>query len=224
MLIALVATLATAGAVAFATQVSTAGGLAGPLALVGVLAALGVLAAFRLSREGELGELVRPRRGDLALGALVATLSYLASLGLANVLAPRGTARELWLSRVYLQVGDPAALARHYVAATALVMTLGALEELVFRGLVRASLEASLGSRRAYPLTALASALAWAPTIVTLRAPGGAPNPLVFLAALGTSLVFGAMVGRLGRLSVAMYAHGFFAWVILVQFPLWRLG
>ena len=77
-------------------------------------------------------------------------------------------------------------------------MAVAALEEISWRGFVYSLLEERLGTRRAWPATAVLYALAHLPTVFLLRDPFAGPNPLVVLAALGCGLVWGLIVARTG--------------------------
>jgi membrane protease YdiL (CAAX protease family) len=85
-------------------------------------------------------------------------------------------------------------------------------------------LEQKVGPRRAWPLTAALQAVAYGATIYQLRDPFAGPNPLVVIAVLGCGLVWGFVVARTRRLPIAVLSHALFAWAVLVQFPLFRLG
>ena len=126
--------------------------------------------------------------------------------------------------RVYLQVGDPEMLQRHMLVVSLGVCTVAALEEISWRGYVFPILEERLGTRRAWPATAVLYAVAHLPTMVLLRDAFAGPNPLVVLAALGCGLVWGLVVARTGRLPVAIVSHVLFTWGVVLQFPLWRLA
>jgi CAAX protease family protein len=94
------------------------------------------------------------------------------------------------------------------------------MEELSWRGLVYSILEERMGTRRAWPATAVLYAAAHLPTLILLRAPFAGPNPLLVIAALGCGLIWGLLVARTGRLPVAIASHALFTWGIVLQFPL----
>jgi membrane protease YdiL (CAAX protease family) len=183
-----------------------------------------VLAVLRMQREGTLSEKLRPRSGDLTFGAIVTVMLLLGAVAGRTVLAPHGSARVGWLIRVYQQIGDPDALQRHMVSVSLAVVVVASLEEISWRGLVFPALEDSLGTRRAWPATALLYAVAHLPTMFILRDPFAGPNPLVVIAALGCGLVWGLIVVRTGRLPVAIISHALFTLAIAIHFPLWRLA
>jgi membrane protease YdiL (CAAX protease family) len=183
-----------------------------------------ILAVFRMKRNGTLSEKLRFRSGDLTFGAVVALMLFFGALAGRMLLAPHGSLREGWIIRIYLQVGDPEILQRHLLAVSLAVCTVAALEEVSWRGYVYPILEERLGTRRAWPATAVLYAVAHLPTMVLLRDPFAGPNPLVVLAALGCGLVWGLVVARTGRLPVAIISHTLFTWGVVLQFPLWRLA
>jgi len=184
---------------------------------------LTVLALLRMKRQGTLSEALRPRSGDLTFGALVAVMLFFGALAGRMFLAAHGTVREAWIVRIYLQVGDPETLQRHMLALSLAVGAVAILEEISWRGFVYPVLEERLGTRRAWPATAVLYAAAHIPTMFVLRDPFAGPNPLIVLAALGCGLVWGLVVARLGRLPVAIVSHALFTWAVVLQFPLWRL-
>ncbi len=183
-----------------------------------------VMAVLRMRKEGSLSEKLRPRSGDLTFGAVVTVMLLLGALAGRSFLAPHGSVRVGWLIRLYQQVGDPEALQRHMVGVSLAVVIVACLEEITWRGLVFPALEDSLGTRRAWPATAILYATAHLPTMFILRDPFAGPNPLVVIAALGCGLVWGLIVARTGRLPVAMISHSLFTLAIAIHFPLWRLA
>ena len=185
---------------------------------------LSIAAVVQMQRDGTLGIKLRPRSGDVSFGAIIALMLFFGSMAGRMVLAPHGSVREAWIMRVYLQIGDPETMQSRIVLVSAVVMLVAALEEVAWRGFIYATLEERLGSRRAWPITAVLYALASLPTVFLLRDPFAGPNPLIFLAALGCGLVWGLVVARTGRLPVAIISHALFSWCVAVQFPLWRLG
>ncbi len=213
-------TLATAVVMTFAFDPDRAGTPAMLIAIGLLYAGLTGLALHRLDQRGELRRRFRPAGGDLALGAVTAGLLYGAARLVEHALAAHGTPQEAWVMRLYLQLGDPQAAGRVLVGGA--VFVVAALEEIVWRGLVMRSLEAVLDRFRALALTSVLFALAHRPTLYLLRDPGAGYNPLVVLAALGCSLIWGAVYLRTTRLVPAIFAHAFFSWAI-VEFPIWRL-
>jgi len=217
-----VAAVLVAAAMTLAMQKSMAGSPLALLALGVPYAVLAVLAILYLRREGTLGDKLRPRSGDLTFGALVTVMLFFGAIAGRKLLAPHGSIREAWVMRVYLQIGDPF-LQQRVVGVSFAVIVVAILEELAWRGLVYTLVEERLGTRRAWPATAVLYAAAHLPTLVLLADPYAGPNPLVVLAALGCGLVWGLIVARTGRLPVAIFSHALFTWCVAVQFPLWRL-
>jgi membrane protease YdiL (CAAX protease family) len=213
-------TIASGAVITFAFDPARAGQPA-MLASIGALyALLTIVALVRLHRRGELAARFRPVSGDMTFGAVTAGLLYGAGRIVAMLLAGHGSPREAWIVRLYLQIGDVDAAGRGLVGAS--VFAVAALEEIVWRGLVMRTLCDALGARRGLVYSSLLFALAHVPTAYLLRDPTAGPNPLVVVAALGCSLVWGALVLRTGRLLPALLAHALFSWSI-IEFPMWRL-
>jgi hypothetical protein len=193
------------------------------VALGAPYAAASALALWRMHRRGEMGALLRPRSGDLTYGAIAAAVLFFGALLGRFALAPHGTGREGWLVRIYLQIGNPEMLQRHFAIVGVAVVLLAIFEEITWRGLVYGALKERLGARKAWPFAAVLYAAAHAPTIILLRDVAGY-NPLLCLCALGCGLVWGVLVASTERLPVAMFSHALFLWLVTCQFPLWRLG
>jgi uncharacterized protein len=217
-----------AALVAAAVSIAMRGALSGSVVAFLVLAApytvLTVLAVLYMKREGNLGEKLRPRAGDLTFGALITVMLFFGAMAGRKFLAPHGSVRDGWIIRIYLQIGDPEVLQHRIVAVSLAVGLVAVLEEISWRGLIFSLLEERLGTRRAWPATAVLYAAAHLPTMLLLRDPFAGPNPLIVLAALGCGLVWGLTVARTGRLPVAIISHALFTWCVAVQFPLWRLA
>ncbi len=223
MLIALVVAAMVAASMSVAMRPDAAGTtlvLAAPGALYAVLS---VLAVLQMRRDGTLSEKLRPRSGDLTFGALGTVMLYMGAIAACMFIAPKGSVRETWIMRIYLQIGDPEALQHRVVYISLAVAAVAILEEISWRGLVFSALEERLGTRRAWPVTAALYALAHLPSVFLLRDPFAGPNPLIVIAALGCGLVWGLVVARTGRLPVALFSHALFTWCVAIQFPLWRL-
>lgn len=186
-----------------------------------VLAALGI---YRMHKDGDLEEKLRPRSGDLAIATLIALLLYFGTMGGKYLLAPAGSPREQWLMRFYLQIGDPLTLKQHFLPISAGIAIIAALSEIAFRGLGYRIAEDKWGTRRAFPTIIGLYALAHLPTLFVLSVPGVGWNPLVFFTALGGGIVWTFLVASTGRLIVAIISHALFAWLVIMQFPLWKLG
>lgn len=188
---------------------------------VSLLACYGVLAAvaiYRLWDEGLLRQVFALKRGDFSLG-VVSGLLLLASAWLGQaVLTPEGTPQRMWLAYVHLLVGDPARL-RHSILLTLALLTIAALEEVVWRYMVLDALMQRFGSRRAPPLAAFLYGVGLLPTSYTLSGVAG-PNPLLPLAALGSGLVWSFMGSLVGRLPPLIISHMTFSYFIATQFRL----
>ena len=187
-------------------------------------ALLAGLAIARMWKDGELGEKLRPRSGDLAKGAFIAMLLYLGAMAGTYLLSPIGSPREQWLMRLYLQIGDPELFQRNFVPMSLLVASIAALEEIAWRGLGFGIAEQKWGTRRAFPIVTALYGAAHLPSLIVLAVPGVGWNPLLFLAAVGCGIVWSFLVAKTGRLPIAIFSHAMFTWLVTVQFPLWRLG
>ena len=212
MKIAVAVTLVIAGAMAFSFRDDVAGtplfwvGLAVPHAL---LSAFGV---YRFHKDGELVTVLRPRAGDISIGALIAAALLGAGWLVKNGLFGPTSERSGWLLRLALQLGGASPSAK-LLAAIAGIAT---LEELVWRGLVLHSLTESVGTRRAWPLATLGYALAHVPTVFVLAIPGAGPNPVLLFAAAGCGLVWSFVASLMGRLPAVVISHALFSYVAFV--------
>lgn len=178
---------------------------------------LGAVSVVRLRARGEMS-LLRPRSGDLSIGALVAFLLYGMAYAFHALVTAPGHTGEGWIVRVYLMLGDPFSDGRHLVAIS--VAVIGALEELCWRGLVFPALESRLGSLRAALLGVLLFAAAHLPTLHRLADPTAGLNPLLVVAALGCGAAWTYLRWRVDRLVPVLLSHALFTWAI-VEFPLW---
>lgn len=213
---ALGVTLAVAVTFHLSFQPERAGSWVSFAGLGACYAVLGTIALLRLRARDELW-LLRPRAGDLTVGALVAFLLYGVTFATHALLTAPGSPRHGWILRIYVLLGDPFSDTRHLVAGG--VALVGVLEELTWRGLVTPMLERRHGELWA-PLAASALfALAHLPTLELLADPVAGPNPLVVLAALGCGLVWSYLRWRTERLVPVLLSHGLFTWLI-VEFPL----
>jgi membrane protease YdiL (CAAX protease family) len=204
-------------AVGFAFRPELAGSWAFWAALGACYVSLGLFVAWTLWRRGRLRALVMVRAGDLTWGVLVAGALLVSSWAGRALLAPPGSEQYAWLLGLYLQLGDPDALQRSALL-TLLLIGIAVLEELVWRGGVLEMLSERVGARRAWVATALAYALAHAPTLYTLRAPEAGLNPLLMIAALGCGLCWSFMTRMFQRLPPAMISHAVFTYFTATQF------
>ncbi len=187
------------------------------LILASAYVLLSALALYAMWDEGTLVDRLKPRWGDISLGALTAILLLVASWGARSVLAPAGTPQNVWLLHVYLQIGPPDRIQRS-VQLTLLVLMVPLLEELVWRGLVLDRLTQRLGQRRAWPLAALLYAVALLPSVFLLSDPGAGWNPLLVIAALGCGIVWSFMASISGRLPPVIISHVAFTYFSALQF------
>jgi uncharacterized protein len=204
-------------AMSFAFRLELAGTPTFWLSLVVPYLLLAAVAVKRLWDDGTLLDVLGPRWGDLSVGALTGALLLLASFGARAVLAPAGSQRLAWLFRIYAQIGDPDAVQRSALYTGALFLVV-VCEELVWRSLVLDELSERFGTRRAWPLCALAYGVTALPTLFTLRDPLAGYNPLLVTAALGCGIVWTFLAHIKGRLVPAIIAHAVFTYFSLVQF------
>ncbi|MEO7093114.1 MAG: CPBP family intramembrane glutamic endopeptidase [Polyangiales bacterium] len=163
-----------------------------------------------LRRDEVLSELIRPVPGDLTKGILAAALCLGALYGVALLgikLAPATCSRDL-LGIVRVAASVPTMTRGIGVVVFSLV------EELVWRGAVRHSLEERVGSSRA---TWMASGLFFIAMVPSLH-----PSLIVAAAILGVATAF--VVARFRRLTVAAIVHAFFTWITveLILPTLWQ--
>jgi membrane protease YdiL (CAAX protease family) len=91
-------------------------------------------------------------------------------------------------------------------------------EKFVWRSLVLDELTARSGTRRGWPLAALAYGVTARPTLYTLRDPVAGYNPLLVTAALGGGIVWSFFASLNGHLVPVIIAHAVFSYFSLVQF------
>ncbi|MDI1450657.1 CPBP family intramembrane glutamic endopeptidase [Polyangium sp. 6x1] len=188
----------------------------GSLAIV--YTALAAFTVWRLRARGELDEQLRPRGGDLTVGAVVAAVLYGVATGVHLLVTSPPSPRAAWIMHVYATLGDPAAEGRHLLGGA--VFVVAALEELVWRGLVQRALLAPFGWLRAWLLQAALFGVAHLPTMFLLGDARVGPNPLLVAAGVAYSLVWGRLAMRMDRLPPALFAHALFTWGVF-EFPIW---
>ena len=145
---------------------------------------------------------------------------YAAGWAFARFVAPVGSAREIWLVSLYSQIGDPQVLRAQAPLVGIAILVVSACEEILWRGMVTQLLADRVGSRGAWIFAAGLYALAYVPTMWSLRS-GVGLNPVLVVAALGGGLLWGAMARAFGGLAPSIIAHAFFDWAILMMLPLW---
>ncbi len=187
------------------------------IALGSAYLATSAYALHRLKTRREIS-LIRPRSGDVSIGAVVAVLLYGLVYATHVVFTAKGP-RAGWVFSVYMLLGDPFSDRHHFVALG--LALIGVLEELTWRGLVLPLIEERSGTLRASVTTSILYAAAHMPTMFLLSNPMAGPNPMLVLAALGCGLVFSYLRFRTERLAPVLLAHGLFTWAI-VEFPIWR--
>lgn len=216
--------LVTAVASYFAFQSQHSGQPAFLALAVGPTLALALVGAYWAMREELLREWLTPRWGDFSRGVVGAVLLMAGAWGFARVVTPTGSPREIWLVTLYGQFGDPKVLQARGAEVAAAIGCTALAEEIVWRGMVTQLLADRVGTRASWIWAGVLYALAYVPTMWSLRGgPGFAGlDPVLVLGALGAGLLWGAM-GRAfgGRLAPLVLAHGLFDWAVLMMFPLW---
>jgi uncharacterized protein len=208
MKIALLAVALVGTGLGLAFRESVAGSTVMWLWLGAPYLAMAAFALRRLYDDGTLGDVLRPRSGDLTIGFLIAGALYGGAWTLHHFVVRAGSPQILWLYRLALSLGS----ARPSPALFGLVALVALLEEIVWRGLVLSALADSLGTRRAWPAAAVAYALAHVPTVIVLGDPVAGPNPVLVLAAFGCGLVWSFAVSLSGRLPPVMVSHAIFSY------------
>lgn len=183
---------------------------------------LGLLTLGRMYRDGTLLDLFRWRGGDITFGAALALgIGAVLYLGKSVLIAP-GSAGELWLLRIYMQLGSISSSSTTIAWTSAAILAIALLDELTWRGLVQQILEERIGVRRGWIVCAILYGIAHVPAAIQLDMPTAGRNPLPVLASVFVALVLGFLVGRIQRLPPALIAHAMLSYAITMQFRLWR--
>lgn len=178
-----------------------------------------VVCVRRLVRDGELGDKLVPRWGDMTAGGLSGAV-LLAMVWFAQArLAPSGSMQNRWLIRVFEHTGELAWLERIWWAVLLAVVVVSVLQELVWRGLVLPTIEAKVGTRRAWPIAGLLYGCGFVPSLWLLRTEAGL-NPLVVAIGILGGFVWSFMAARSSRLVPSILSHVIFVWFFVVQFRL----
>jgi len=208
-------------AVAFAFRPDSAGSIRFVAIYGGISVALAVVGAVRAFRDGELSDWIRPAFGDFTSAFFATALLFGASYAFAKYVVLPGDVRTGWLSRLYLQMGDPIVLRSRVVVVAAIIIVVAVAEEILWRGLVTTLLAEIGGSRRAWIYAAFLYALAHVPTLWLLSDTRAGLNPLVVLGALGCGLVWGGLARHKGRLVPGALSHILFDWCVIMMFRFW---
>jgi membrane protease YdiL (CAAX protease family) len=166
-------------------------------------------------------ERLKPKAGDATLGIFSAATLFVCAYGFTKTVMPMTSPRAAWLALLYAQMGDPEQLRGHATRLFVGLVLVAAAEEIVWRGVVTDLLAPQVGSRVAWVVSAVLYAVAYVPTMWSLRSPTAGLDPLLPIAAIGAGLVWGAMAKRFGRLIPSIISHAMFDWVIVVMFRLW---
>jgi hypothetical protein len=207
----------SAAAIGFAFRPALAGTPGFWLSLLVPYMALAALALYRMWDEGTLLDVLKPRWGDLSIGAVIAALLLIGSWVARSALAPAGTPRQGWVLRVYLQLGDAEAIQRS-VWLTGAILLLPLCDELAWRGLLLPELATRVGTRRAWPLATLLYGAAATPTLFTLADPSAGLNPLIVTTAVGCGLFWTFATSLTGRLPPVIVSHMAFSYFSVAQF------
>jgi membrane protease YdiL (CAAX protease family) len=214
-------TILVGTAAAFAFRASNAGSAKLVLIYGGVTIALAIAGMIRAWRDGELMEWITPAFGDFTSAFFATALLFAGSYVFAKYLILPGEARTGWLSRLYLQLGDPAVLRSKATFVGAAICIVAIAEEILWRGLVTTLFAEIAGSRRAWIYAAILYSIAHVPTMWLLADARGGLNPLLVIAALGCGFVWGALARRNGRLVPGMISHALFDWCVIMMFRFW---
>lgn len=217
MILVVVALLLLTGTIGMAFRPEWASTMGFWWILLGPHLLVAAYAASYLRRKGRLADLMRPRFGDLTLGALVGVVLLVASWAGRETLAGVGTPQQAWLLNIYFQAGDPEVV-ESSVLITTIILTIVLCEDLIWRGWVLDQTTTSFGERRGWPLATLLYGATMIPTVVTLAAPVAGPNPLLLVAALFCGLVWTFMAHLIGRLPPVLISHAIFTYFSIVQF------
>lgn len=183
---------------------------------------LAIVSLLRMHRTRTMREQLAPRWGDISLGVGSALGLYALTWAGRVWITPSGSAREAWLMRVYLQVGDPMVIQSNLTLMGAAILAVAACDELAWRGLVQPALDEKLGSRRSWAATGLLYGVSFLPSAWWLRDAVG-PNPLVVLAAVFGGVVWSLLVARSQRLVPSILSHGLYLWFVVAQFRLFAV-
>lgn len=218
-LAAIVATIAVAAHFAF--QVERAGTVSFVVTMAAPTLIFAGYGLHKAWQDGILRSWFTVRSGDFSRGFAAAGVLFGLAYAASRIIAPVGSARESWLARLYLQLGDPSMLRKSVWFVVLVIVVMSVAEEVLWRGLVTTLLEERIGTTRAWVWSAVLYAIAHVPTVWGLRDPVAGANPFLPLAALGAGLLFGGMARRFERLLPSIVAHALFDWTVLMMFRLW---
>jgi len=178
------------------------------------LAALGVR---KMHRDGELWDRLQPKWGDtsasIGSAALLLALAWIAG----RSIAPAGSTRHEWLTRLYAQAGASSALEQHWALVVVVVLVIALVDEIGWRGFVFPALEDRWGTRIAWPVCGLVYGFALVPSVYVLRTEAGF-NPLVLAVGLLAGVVWSFLTARTQRLVPSIVSHAVFLWFVILQF------
>lgn len=215
-------TIAVGVAAGFAFRVGNAGSAKLVFIYGGVTSALAIVGCIRAYRDGELGDWLRPAFGDFTSAFFATALLFAGAYAFSKYIVLPGDVHTGWLSRLYLQMGDPPELRKHAAFVGSAICIIAIAEEIVWRGFVTTLFAEIAGSRRAWIYAAVLYSLAHVPTMWLLADTRAGLNPLIVFAALGCGLVWGAVVRyKDGRLMPAMISHALFDWAVVMMFRFW---
>ncbi|HTM44078.1 MAG TPA: CPBP family glutamic-type intramembrane protease [Polyangiaceae bacterium] len=182
-------------------------------------ALLTTYALVRLHKEGVLLQRLSIKSGDLSVGVVLG-FTLLGTAWLVKTrLIPADSVREAWTWQIHALLHSlPGPLPQ-----AALLVPVGLMEEIVWRGFIAHDLKEQLGRRRALPLAAALYAASLLPTVFTMSDPQAGPNPLLVLAALGCGVVWTFLALQTERLIAVTVSH--LALIYFVSAPLgaWQI-
>jgi membrane protease YdiL (CAAX protease family) len=176
---------------------------------------VGGLGLRRLWENGTLLERLRPRGGDITLGALTAALLLVGSWAMRSLVVPMDSPRYAWLLRLELVLGNPNLIQRS-ARITITLLLIAVLDEIAWRGCVLGTLTERYGTRRAFLYAVLLYGAAALPTVVTLSDPVAGLNPLWAMLTLATGLFWTFLARLTGRLPPSIVSHAIFAYFSMV--------
>jgi hypothetical protein len=182
-------------------------------------ALLTVYALVRLYKEGVILKRFSVKSGDLSVGVLLGFALLGAAWLVKTRLIPADSVREAWTFQIHALIHSlPAPLPQ-----AALLVPVGVMEEVVWRGFVAQDLKKQLGPRRALPLAAALYAATLLPTVWSMSDPGAGLNPLLVFAALGCGVVWTFLALQTERLVAVTVSHLALIYFVSAPLGVWQV-
>ena len=178
---------------------------------------IAVAALWKMHKDEELWERLRPQWGDISVGIGSAVVLLAFAWFAGTLAAPIDSTRHEWLTRAYAQAGSSQAIEKHWVLVLVAVVLVTVLDEIAWRGHILRVFEERLGTRKAWPVAGLLYAVAFVPSIYFLRTEAGL-NPIVWIVVLPAGMVWSFLAARTQRLVPSALSHAVFLWFAVVQF------